>query len=160
LRDKFCQAFLVRSELRILDPLISKVTLDMLGFREEDRKRLEKAVHSPMGTIFAGPSGSGKSTTMYSALQQEIHPEVTIYTVEDPVEHRMPGSTQVGVNHKAGITEAAVLRAFLRSDPDIIMVGNVPDLSTAELAMQAAITGHLVLALYTRSMLLALSSLF
>ena len=95
--------------------------------------------------LVTGPTGSGKSTTLYATLTEISTPEVNIITVEDPVEYRLPGVNQVQVNHKAGLTFAAVLPAILRSDPDIVLIGEIRDRVTAQLAVEAALTGHLVL---------------
>jgi type IV pilus assembly protein PilB len=95
--------------------------------------------------LVTGPTGSGKSTTLYATLGKISKPEVNIITVEDPVEYRLPGVNQVQVNHKAGLTFAAVLPAILRSDPDIVLIGEIRDRVTAQLAVEAALTGHLVL---------------
>jgi len=136
-----------KATMRILEAERGLLRLDQVGYRDEDRKRLDQCLRAPWGLlIFSGPTGCGKTTLMYGALQEIIHPEVVVLTVEDPVEYRLPDAIQVNVNRKAGLTEPEVLRGFLRSDPDIIMVGNIPDLATAELAIQAALTGHLVLA--------------
>jgi type IV pilus assembly protein PilB len=132
--------------MRILPQQHETPTLERLGYREADRRRLEEALRRPAGLlVFSGPVGSGKTTTMYAALQQIIKPEIVTMTIEDPVEVNLPGVVQVPVNKKAGMTFASVLRGMMRSDPDVIMVGNIPDLETAEMAMQAAITGHLIL---------------
>ena len=95
--------------------------------------------------LVTGPTGSGKSTTLYATLGEISKPEVNIITVEDPVEYRLPGVNQVQVNHKAGLTFAAVLPAILRSDPDVVLIGEIRDRATAQLAVEAALTGHLVL---------------
>src|SRR6201999_1005643 len=95
--------------------------------------------------LVTGPTGSGKSTTLYATLTEISNAEVNIITVEDPVEYRLPGVNQVQVNHKAGLTFAAVLPAILRSDPDIVLIGEIRDRATAQLAVEAALTGHLVL---------------
>ncbi len=95
--------------------------------------------------LVTGPTGSGKSTTLYATLTEISNPEINIITVEDPVEYRLPGVNQVQVNHKAGLTFAAVLPAILRSDPDIVLIGEIRDRVTAQLAVEAALTGHLVL---------------
>jgi len=123
------------------------IGLENVGYREPDMKRLEKCMHSPCGLmIFSGPTGCGKVTIMTSVVKQLMHPQINVMTVEDPVTFVLPGATQVMVNRKVGLTEAQAIRGFLRADPDIIMIGNMPNLETAELAVQAAITGHLVLA--------------
>ena len=132
--------------MRILPQQHETATLDQLGYREGDRRRLEEALRRPAGLlVFSGPVGSGKTSTMYAALQQIIKPEIVTMTIEDPVEVNLPGVVQISVNKKAGMTFASVLRGMMRADPDVIMVGNTPDLETAEMAVQAAITGHLIL---------------
>jgi type IV pilus assembly protein PilB len=119
-------------------------------------------MHSPCGLmIFSGPTGCGKVTIMAGVVKQVMHPEINVMTVEDPVTFVLPGATQVMVNRKVGLTEAQAIRGFLRSDPDIIMVGDTPNLETAELAIQAAMTGHLVLApLHANDAPLAVKRLF
>jgi type IV pilus assembly protein PilB len=108
--------------------------------------RLETLIVQPNGMLLStGPTGSGKTTTQYSILNKINSVEVNILTVEDPVEYQLPGVSQVAVNRKAGLTFASALRSFLRQDPDIIMVGEIRDLETAETAIEAALTGHLVL---------------
>jgi type II secretory ATPase GspE/PulE/Tfp pilus assembly ATPase PilB-like protein len=132
--------------VRILDAEHALVRLDQVGYRESDRKRLDECLRSPMGLIiFTGPSGCGKTTVMYGAMGQLSSPEVTLYSIEEPVELLLPGVVQMPVNRKAGLGFAEILRGLMRGDPDIIMVGDVRDLETAELCFQAAITGHLVL---------------
>jgi type IV pilus assembly protein PilB len=120
--------------------------LEKLGFRAENFERFEASFTKPHGMVLVtGPTGSGKSTTLYSTIGRLSKPEVNIITVEDPVEYRLPGINQVQVNHKAGLTFAAVLPAILRSDPDIVLIGEIRDRVTAQLAVEAALTGHLVL---------------
>lgn len=132
--------------MRILAQQHETLTIDRMGYREADLMRLKEALHRPTGLlIFSGPTGSGKTTNMYAALQQIMDPEIVMITIEDPVEVSFPGVIQVPVNKKAGLTFASILRGALRSDPDVIMVGNIPDLETAEVSLQAAMTGHLVL---------------
>src|SRR6185369_8900132 len=100
----------------------------------------------PYGMILVtGPTGSGKSTTLYATLNQVARPEINVITVEDPVEYRIPGINQVQVNVKAGLTFASALRSILRSDPDVVLIGEVRDHETAQIAIEAALTGHLVL---------------
>lgn len=124
----------------------SSPRLDQLGYREQDRKRLADYLHRPGGLIiFSGPSGSGRTTAMYAALQELAKPEVTVMTIEDPVEYQIPGVLHTSVNKKAGLTFGAILRGIFRSDPNVVMVGDIPDLATAESTLQLAITGHLVL---------------
>lgn len=116
-----------------------------LGIRPYEMKKFDRILKHPNGIILVtGPTGSGKSTTLYTALSELNTPEVNILTVEDPVEANIPGINQVQVNPKAGLTFASALRSFLREDPDIIMVGEIRDTETAQIAVQASITGHLV----------------
>ncbi len=132
--------------LRILDK--SRVPLDLskLGFSASDLEAFRKAIHSPYGLVFlTGPTGSGKTTTLYAALNEINSIHKNIMTVEDPVEYQLDGINQVSIKPSIGLTFARVLRAFLRQDPDIIMVGEVRDLETAEICIRAALTGHLVL---------------
>ena len=120
--------------------------LEKLGFMPETQADMELIISQPYGIILTtGPTGSGKSTTQCAVLNKLVSPEVNIMTVEDPVEYIVPGANQVHVNRKAGLTFATALRSFLRQDPDIIMVGEIRDLETAETAIQASLTGHLVL---------------
>ncbi len=131
--------------LRILDKSSMIIGLEKLGFPEKELKIFEELISQPYGIILVtGPTGSGKTTTLYSALQKLNKDEVNIMTVEDPVEYQFPRMRQVQVNPKAGLTFASALRSFLRQDPDIIMVGEIRDLETVEIAIQAALTGHLV----------------
>ena len=132
--------------LRILDSSSAQVGIDALGFEPEQRDAFLAAIAKPYGMILVtGPTGSGKTVSLYSALNILNKPEVNISTAEDPVEIQVPGINQVNVNPKTGLTFSAALRAFLRQDPDIVMVGEVRDLETAEIAVKAAQTGHLVL---------------
>ena len=132
--------------LRILDSSSAQVGIDALGFEPEQRDAFLKAIKKPYGMILVtGPTGSGKTVSLYTALNLLNDPEINISTVEDPVEIQVPGINQVNLNPKSGLTFAAALRAFLRQDPDIIMVGEIRDLETAEIAVKAAQTGHLVL---------------
>jgi type IV pilus assembly protein PilB len=131
--------------MRILDPQALRVDMTKLGFREEDLQKFQKKIHSPYGIILVtGPTGSGKTTTLYSALQQLNTVDVNIMTAEDPVEFNFEGINQVAVRTEIGLTFASSLRSFLRQDPDIIMVGEIRDTETAEIAIKAALTGHLV----------------
>ncbi len=133
--------------LRLLDKSSGPLKLTELGMDEKLSHRFEQLIHQPHGIILVtGPTGSGKSTTLYSILNELNSPEKNIVTLEDPVEYRIPGIRQCQVNPKAGVTFATGLRAILRQDPDIIMVGEIRDSETAEIAFQAALTGHLVLA--------------
>lgn len=132
--------------LRILDPTSAQLGIDMLGFEEEQKTAFIKAINRPYGMVLVtGPTGSGKTVTLYTGLNMLNSPECNISTAEDPVEINVPGINQVNVNPKTGLTFAEALRAFLRQDPDIIMVGEIRDLETAEIAVKAAQTGHLVL---------------
>ena len=132
--------------IRILDPSSAKMGIDALGYDPAEKERLLKAIHRPYGMILVtGPTGSGKTVSLYSCLNLLNQSGVNISTAEDPCEINMPGVNQVNVNEKAGLTFAVALRAFLRQDPDIIMVGEIRDLETADIAVKAAQTGHLVL---------------
>ncbi len=139
--------------MRLLDKSTAAPTLPQLGLSGIGLKRLEKAIQVPHGIILiTGPTGSGKTTTLYSIISKINSPKVNIMTVEDPVEYEIPGVTQVQVNPQAGLTFATALRSFLRQDPDIILVGEIRDRETTELAIQAALTGHLVFStLHTNS---------
>ncbi len=131
--------------MRILDPTALRIDMTQLGFREQDLVRFEEKIHSPYGIVLVtGPTGSGKTTTLYSALQQLNTVDVNIMTSEDPVEFNFDGINQVAVRPDIGLSFAAALRSFLRQDPDIIMVGEIRDSETAEIAIKAALTGHLV----------------
>ncbi|MBI3406212.1 MAG: Flp pilus assembly complex ATPase component TadA, partial [Acidobacteria bacterium] len=136
-------------------------TFKQMGFSEPQTSIMEGALHQPQGMILVtGPTGSGKSTTLYSMITKRQSPEVNIVTVEDPIEYQLAGISQVQVNLKAGLTFAACLRSILRQDPDVILVGEVRDLETAEVAFQAAMTGHLVLStLHTNSSLATIARL-
>jgi type IV pilus assembly protein PilB len=132
--------------MRILDKGNVMIGLNRLGFFPDTLSILETLITQPNGMFLAtGPTGAGKSTTMYSVLNRVNSVERNIMTVEDPVEYQLPGVTQVAINRKAGLSFATALRSFMRQDPDIIMVGEIRDLETAELAIQASLTGHLVL---------------
>ena len=132
--------------IRILDAKNAKMGIDALGYAAEDKKHLLHAIQRPYGMILVtGPTGSGKTVSLYSCLHLLNQPGVNISTVEDPSEIHMQGINQVNVNEKAGLTFAAALRSFLRQDPDVIMVGEIRDLETADIAIKAAQTGHLVL---------------
>jgi len=132
--------------MRILDQSNLNLDLSMLGFEPEEMRKYEKAIHSPYGMILVtGPTGSGKTTTLYSALSSVNSRAKNIMTAEDPVEYQLPGINQVQIVPEAGMTFAAALKAFLRQDPNIIMVGEIRDFETAEIAIKAALTGHLVL---------------
>jgi type IV pilus assembly protein PilB len=132
--------------LRILDPSSAMLGIDALGYEPEQKDSLLEAVTRPYGMILVtGPTGSGKTVSLYTCLNMLNKPGVNISTAEDPAEINMPGVNQVNVNEKAGLTFASALRAFLRQDPDVIMVGEIRDLETAEIAIKAAQTGHMVL---------------
>jgi type IV pilus assembly protein PilB len=132
--------------MRILDKTSVLLGLNKLGFSPEVQAKLEELVSQPNGMVLTtGPTGSGKTTTLYSILHKINTVEKNIITIEDPIEYQLPGVSQVGVNRKAGLTFAAGLRAFLRQDPDIIMVGEMRDVETATIAVEASLTGHLVL---------------
>ena len=132
--------------MRILDKTSVLLGLNKLGFEPSVQSKLEELVSQPNGMVLTtGPTGSGKTTTLYSILHKINTAEKNIITIEDPVEYQLPGVSQVQINKKAGLTFAAGLRAFLRQDPDIIMVGEMRDLETAQIAVEASLTGHLVL---------------
>lgn len=132
--------------MRILDKGSVMLGLEKLGFSEANRTKFEAIVDKPYGMILVtGPTGSGKSTTLYSCLNKLNTGLTNILTIEDPAEYQLPGVNQVQVNPKANLTFASALRAFLRQDPDIIMVGEIRDAETANIAVEAALTGHLVL---------------
>ena len=132
--------------IRILDPSSAKLGIEALGYEKIEKDRLLHAIRRPYGMILVtGPTGSGKTVSLYTCLNILNQPGVNISTVEDPAEINLPGVNQVNVNDKAGLTFAAALKSFLRQDPDIIMVGEIRDLETADIAIKAAQTGHLVL---------------
>ncbi len=132
--------------MRILDTQSVMIGLEKLGLYPQMEAQLRDLASQPNGMLLSsGPTGSGKTTTQYSLLNILNQPEVNIITIEDPVEYQLPGLSQVHVNRKAGLSFANALRSFLRQDPDIIMVGEMRDLETAEIAIQASLTGHLVL---------------
>ncbi len=132
--------------MRLLEKVGHLGSLDRLGFFPDQRKMFDKMLARPHGIILVtGPTGSGKSTTLFAALQKINTPSINISTVEDPVEYRIAGVNQVQVNPKIGVTFAGGLRTLVRQDPDVILVGEIRDTETAEIAVQAALTGHLVL---------------
>jgi type IV pilus assembly protein PilB len=132
--------------LRLLDTSNSIYSLERLGMNEKDQQKIDSMISRPHGMILStGPTGSGKSTSLYSILKQINKPDINIITVEDPVEFRMDKICQVQLNSKAGMTFASGLRSILRQDPDVIMVGEIRDSETANIAVQAALTGHRVL---------------
>ncbi len=132
--------------IRILDPSSARVGIDALGYEPDEKARLLAAIERPYGMVLVtGPTGSGKTVSLYTCLNLLNKPGVNIATAEDPSEINLPGVNQVNVNEKAGLTFAAALRAFLRQDPDIIMVGEIRDLETADISIKAAQTGHMVM---------------
>ncbi len=132
--------------LRLLDRSAIQLNLDLLGFEASTLKTFRRAIKTPYGIVLVtGPTGSGKTTTLYSALTELNDPGLNITTAEDPIEYSLMGINQLQVNEKIGLTFASALRAYLRQDPNIIMVGEIRDLETAEIAIRASLTGHLVL---------------
>jgi len=132
--------------LRILDRSAIQLNLDLLGFESETLKEFRKAIKTPYGIVLVtGPTGSGKTTTLYSALTELNDPGLNIITAEDPIEYSLGGINQLQVNERINLTFASALRSYLRQDPNIIMVGEIRDLETAEIAIRASLTGHLVL---------------
>ena len=132
--------------MRILDPSSAQLGVDALGYEPEQKEALLNAVTRPYGMVLVtGPTGSGKTVSLYTCLNILNQPGTNISTAEDPAEINLPGVNQVNVNEKAGLTFAAALRAFLRQDPDVIMVGEIRDLETADISIKAAQTGHMVL---------------
>jgi type IV pilus assembly protein PilB len=132
--------------IRILDPSSARVGIDALGYEPEEKARLMEAIGRPYGMVLVtGPTGSGKTVSLYTCLNILNKPGINISTAEDPSEINLPGVNQVNVNEKAGLTFAAALKAFLRQDPDVIMVGEIRDLETADISIKAAQTGHMVL---------------
>jgi len=132
--------------IRVLDKSQALIKLEELGFLDDAYKRYEEAFRKPYGAILVtGPTGSGKSTTLYATLNILNSVDRNIITVEDPVEYRLPGVNQIQVNPKAGLTFASALRSILRADPDIVLIGEIRDKETAMIAVEAALTGHLVL---------------
>ena len=132
--------------IRILDPSSAKLGIEALGYEKVERERLMHVIQRPYGMVLVtGPTGSGKTVSLYTCLNILNQPGVNICTVEDPAEINLPGVNQVNVNDKAGLTFAAALKSFLRQDPDVIMVGEIRDLETADIAIKAAQTGHMVM---------------
>lgn len=132
--------------MRLLDKQKSTLPLQALGFSEDNLRRYREVIRQPYGMILhCGPTGSGKSMTLYSALNEINSPELVIRTAEDPIEYTLPGINQMQMSRQIGLTFASALRAFLRQDPDIILVGEVRDRETANIAVEAALTGHLLL---------------
>lgn len=150
-----------RIVMRLLDKTKAFGAIDTIGLDERSFKAVENAISQPNGIVLiTGPTGSGKTSTLYSILSQLNKPEVNIITVEDPVEYQMAGIGQVQVREKIGLTFAAALRSILRQDPDIVMIGETRDVETAQIAIQAALTGHLVLStLHTNSAAAAITRL-
>jgi type IV pilus assembly protein PilB len=132
--------------IRILDPSSAKLGIEALGYEPDEKEKLLKAIGRPYGMVLVtGPTGSGKTVSLYTCLNILNQPGINISTAEDPSEINLPGVNQVNVNEKAGLTFAAALKSFLRQDPDVIMVGEIRDLETADIAIKAAQTGHMVL---------------
>jgi len=132
--------------VRVLDSRSAVLDLQGMGFHADECRRIEQLLQAREGLILVtGPTGSGKTTTLYAALRQLKERGVNIVTVEDPIEYRLPGIVQVQVNEKAGLTFAAALRSIMRQDPDVLLIGEIRDRETAEIAIQASLTGHLVL---------------
>jgi type IV pilus assembly protein PilB len=132
--------------MRVLDNSTARLDLSDLGFGDNNYTRFSRSFIKPYGMILVtGPTGSGKSTTLYATLNIVSKPEVNVITVEDPVEYRLPGINQVQTNTKAGLTFASALRSILRSDPDVVLIGEIRDHETAQIAVEASLTGHLVL---------------
>ncbi|MEO1280066.1 MAG: GspE/PulE family protein, partial [Planctomycetota bacterium] len=132
--------------MRVLDRSNVELNLERIGFREDDLSRFRSLIEKPNGiVVVTGPTGSGKTTTLYAALAELNRIETKILTSEDPVEYDIDGLCQVQVNEDVGLTFAKALRSFLRQDPDVILVGEIRDLETAQIAVQASLTGHLVL---------------
>jgi len=150
-----------RVVLRLLDKQAGRLNLNRLGMDGDSLKRLQDIVHKPHGIfLVTGPTGSGKTTTLYSSLAELNAATINVLTVEDPIEYNLPGIGQTQVNTKADMTFARGLRAILRQDPDVVMVGEIRDLETAEVAVQASLTGHLVLStLHTNSAVGAITRL-
>ena len=131
--------------MRLIDKSRKTPTLESLGMSESMREKVAEIIRRPTGALLVtGPTGSGKSTTLYAALAEINRPEINIITVEDPVEYRLAGINQVQINVKADMTFASALRSILRSDPDAIMVGEIRDAETAKMAIESALTGHMV----------------
>ena len=147
--------------MRLLDKSKKPPTMEEVGLSLAMREQLTTMVHRPTGALLVtGPTGSGKSTTLFSAMTEINRPEINVITVEDPVEYRLPGLNQVQINPRAGLTFATALRSILRSDPDVVMVGEIRDVETAKISIEAALTGHFVLStLHTNDAPAALSRL-
>jgi len=133
--------------MRLLDPSSLQLDMEMLGYEEQPLKWFKHAIHQPNGMVLVtGPTGSGKTVSLYSAVSELNSPSINLCTAEDPVEFNFMGINQVNVNPEAGLDFPAVLRSFLRQDPDVILIGEIRDLETASIGIKAALTGHLVLA--------------
>ena len=150
-----------RIVIRILNSSSLAVSISAIGFTKKQEKEFISAVSAPQGMVLVtGPTGSGKSTTLYGAMNFLNEPDVNILTAEDPVEYTMAGISQVQIREEIGLTFASALRSFLRQDPEIILVGEIRDAETADIASKAALTGHLVLStLHTNSAVGAISRL-
>jgi type IV pilus assembly protein PilB len=132
--------------MRLLDKSKKPPTLEDVGLGPSMQEHLLRLIHQPTGALLVtGPTGSGKSTTLFAAMAEVSRPEINIITVEDPVEYRLAGVNQVQINPRAGLTFATALRSILRSDPDVVMVGEIRDVETAKISIEAALTGHFVL---------------
>ncbi len=132
--------------MRLLDKSKRPPTLQELGLADDMRQHLSDLIRRPTGALLVtGPTGSGKSTTLFGALSEINRPGINIITVEDPVEYRLPGISQMQINIRAGLTFATALRSIIRSDPDVIMVGEIRDVETAKISIESALTGHFVL---------------
>ncbi|MCS6961101.1 MAG: type IV-A pilus assembly ATPase PilB [Deltaproteobacteria bacterium] len=135
-----------KAVLRLLDKSNLQLDLEKLGLEKFQLKAVRDAINQPYGLVLVvGPTGSGKTTTLYSAIMELNQPSINISTIEDPIEYQLPGVNQLQVNDEIGLTFASALRAFMRQDPDVILVGEIRDLETAEIAVKASLTGHLVL---------------
>src|SRR5438309_5717909 len=147
--------------MRLLDKSKKPPTLEEVGLGTVMQERLRELIHQPTGALLVtGPTGSGKSTTLFAAMSEINRPEINVITVEDPVEYRLGGLNQVQINPRAGLTFATALRSILRSDPDVVMVGEIRDVETAKISIEAALTGHFVLStLHTNDAPSALSRL-
>ena len=148
--------------MRILDRNASVKNLDQLGFSEPDLKKVKRLIGKPQGMILTtGPTGSGKTTTLYSLIQHGVTSEKNYVTIEEPVEYYMDAAGQINVKSKIELTFPVALRAILRQDPDVILLGEIRDMETAEVAFQAALTGHLVFStLHTNSSISTIARLF
>jgi len=148
--------------MRLLDKEKLVLNMEELGFEKEELEKFKNALKRPYGMIIVtGPTGSGKTTTLYSGLSFINTPEKNIVTIEDPVEYQLEGINQVQIKPKIGLTFASVLRNLLRQDPDVIMVGEIRDIETAQIAIQASLTGHLVIStLHTNDTVSTISRLY